>query len=237
MSGLVPVSAAAESNPVAIPVARPYGASPAGALTGAPAKADRQGPLGFADMVDIINPLQQIPIVGDIYRSISGDEISDGARYAGSALYGVALGGPIGMGAFMASTMVSQFAEEQGLFSSKQPSMEQGAMAFEPVLHAEQAASPGIVDLAADLSVDPAAEQAAEHTDAALGVPAEVDGDTLMKWLKSQARGTISASADTDSAVPADLGGMAAHPSNRLPLNVLKVLQERHMGLILDEPT
>jgi hypothetical protein len=46
----------------------------------------------FKDFLDIINPLQQLPIVGTIYRSLTGDTISAGARMAGGAL----MGGPIG---------------------------------------------------------------------------------------------------------------------------------------------
>ena len=48
--------------------------------------------LTFADLLDIINPLQHIPIVSTIYRALTGDEISPAARIAGGALFG----GPIG---------------------------------------------------------------------------------------------------------------------------------------------
>ena len=48
---------------------------------------------GFADLLDMINPLQHIPIVNSIYRELSGDEIGVGARLAGGALFG----GPIGL--------------------------------------------------------------------------------------------------------------------------------------------
>ncbi|MBI3441170.1 MAG: hypothetical protein HY052_05125 [Proteobacteria bacterium] len=41
---------------------------------------------------DIINPLQHIPVIGSIYRHITGDEISPMAHLAGDTLYG----GPIG---------------------------------------------------------------------------------------------------------------------------------------------
>lgn len=47
---------------------------------------------GFADLVDIINPLQHIPVVGHVYRKMTGDEISPPAQFIGSALYG----GPLG---------------------------------------------------------------------------------------------------------------------------------------------
>ncbi|MEE8506676.1 MAG: hypothetical protein V3S40_10725 [Kiloniellales bacterium] len=46
----------------------------------------------FADFLDIINPLQHIPIVSTIYRAITGDEISGPARILGGFLFG----GPIG---------------------------------------------------------------------------------------------------------------------------------------------
>jgi len=48
--------------------------------------------LSFSDLVDVINPLQHIPLVSSAYRAITGDEISAPARVAGSALYF----GPIG---------------------------------------------------------------------------------------------------------------------------------------------
>jgi hypothetical protein len=47
----------------------------------------------FSDFLDIINPLQHIPVVNDIYREITGDKIGVGARLAGGTLYG----GPIGL--------------------------------------------------------------------------------------------------------------------------------------------
>ncbi|MEX2618525.1 MAG: hypothetical protein WD767_20765 [Alphaproteobacteria bacterium] len=50
--------------------------------------------LTFGDFLDIINPLQHIPIVSTIYRALTGDEIAPGARIAGGALFG----GPIGAG-------------------------------------------------------------------------------------------------------------------------------------------
>gem|GEM_PF-2011181 len=54
---------------------------------------DKESGFGFADILDIINPLQHIPIISTAYRMITGDEISTGARIAGGTLYG----GPLGM--------------------------------------------------------------------------------------------------------------------------------------------
>lgn len=47
----------------------------------------------FKDIIDSVNPLQQVPIVGSLYRSLSGDTISAASRLAGGAL----LGGPVGL--------------------------------------------------------------------------------------------------------------------------------------------
>lgn len=51
----------------------------------------------FWDVLDIVNPLQHIPVVGNIYRSITGDEISNVARVAGDALYGGVVGAAFGV--------------------------------------------------------------------------------------------------------------------------------------------
>ena len=48
--------------------------------------------LGFQDVLDAINPLQQLPIISSIYRETSGETISAASRMIGGAL----LGGPIG---------------------------------------------------------------------------------------------------------------------------------------------
>ena len=49
-------------------------------------------------LVDIINPLQHIPVVNTLYRHFTGDEISPAAKIAGGTLYG----GPVGGGLALA---------------------------------------------------------------------------------------------------------------------------------------
>ena len=56
----------------------------------------------FLDFLDIINPLQHIPLVATLYREITGDEIDPGSRLVGSALYG----GPIGAVTSLINVMV-----------------------------------------------------------------------------------------------------------------------------------
>jgi hypothetical protein len=47
---------------------------------------------GFTDVLAAINPLQHLPIIGSIYRAITGDTIGNAARVVGDTLYGGAIG-------------------------------------------------------------------------------------------------------------------------------------------------
>lgn len=61
------------------------------------------GHFSFKDLVDIVNPLQHVPIIGSIYRYLTGDEPSGGARIVGDTIYG----GPIGFGVSVVSSVLS----------------------------------------------------------------------------------------------------------------------------------
>lgn len=69
-----------------------------------PAEPPASADFGFADFLDVINPLQHIPIVSTIYRAITGDTISPAANVMGSALFG----GPAGVFAAAATEMFSE---------------------------------------------------------------------------------------------------------------------------------
>ena len=43
---------------------------------------------GFGDLIDIVNPLQHVPIVATIYRNLTGDQIGMAPRMIGGALWG-----------------------------------------------------------------------------------------------------------------------------------------------------
>jgi hypothetical protein len=60
------------------------------------------GHFSFKDLLDIVNPLQHIPVVGSIYRYLTGDEPSGGARIVGDSIYG----GPIGFGVSVVGSML-----------------------------------------------------------------------------------------------------------------------------------
>ncbi|PWC81297.1 hypothetical protein TSH100_27415 [Azospirillum sp. TSH100] len=62
--------------------------------------ADRMS-VGFDDLLDAVNPLQQLPVVGSVYREATGEDISIPARLAGGFLFG-GLPGLIGSAAMVA---------------------------------------------------------------------------------------------------------------------------------------
>lgn len=62
--------------------------------------ADRMS-VGFDDLLDVVNPLQQLPVVGSVYREATGESISIPARLAGGFLFG-GLPGLIGSAAMVA---------------------------------------------------------------------------------------------------------------------------------------
>jgi hypothetical protein len=58
---------------------------------------------GFKDLLDIVNPLQHLPVIGSVYRYLTGDELSGGARIVGDTIYG----GPIGFGVGVVTTLLA----------------------------------------------------------------------------------------------------------------------------------
>ena len=58
----------------------------------------------FFDFLDIINPLQHIPLISNIYREMTGDTLDPAPRVLGGTLFG----GPIGL----IASIISVFVEE-----------------------------------------------------------------------------------------------------------------------------
>jgi len=58
----------------------------------------------FSEVLDIINPLQHLPFIGDIYRNFTGDKLSPVAKIIGNTIYG----GGIGALASIASAAIEE---------------------------------------------------------------------------------------------------------------------------------
>ena len=66
----------------------------AAAPAAAAASAPQTGAFGisFGDLLDVINPLQHIPVISTLYRHLTGDKIGTPEKIAGDTLYGGAIG-------------------------------------------------------------------------------------------------------------------------------------------------
>ena len=69
--------------------------------------ADSDLHFSFDDLLDIVNPLQHLPVVGTLYRAITGDHIKTPEKIAGDTLYG-------GLWGFVSSVADTAFASLTG---------------------------------------------------------------------------------------------------------------------------
>ena len=61
-----------------------------------------QDGMSFLDFLDVINPLQHIPLISTLYRSVTGDEIDPASKLMGGSLYW----GPIGAVTSLVDVMI-----------------------------------------------------------------------------------------------------------------------------------
>jgi len=83
-----------------------YDAKDESALAYQPTRAIAQGKdqFGFGDLVDMINPLHHVPVVGHFYREMTGDQIKPISRIMG----GAAFSGPFGVASALIDTVAVQ---------------------------------------------------------------------------------------------------------------------------------
>jgi hypothetical protein len=96
----------------------------------------------FRDALDIINPLHHVPVVGTLYRALTGDELAPGSRILGGTLFG-------GIGGFV-TALANAIVEDQT-----------GSDIGDKVLAFFQGDAPPHQNLAASSAISAAAEPAA----------------------------------------------------------------------------
>lgn len=220
------------------------------AVHAARARADGQtgveDGMGFGDFVDLINPLQHLPLVSEVYRNVTGDQISDGARHAGHALYGLALGGPLGMagmlGYAMAGSAVSHALKEPGAPEVPRTMAEPSLPAAKP--QASAAADGASAAPQRSPAEEPLGVHVARARDSAPARPVNlthwltdpaVISAPMAKPASGAARTSPRAEAASSAPVqPPALDAVLAHPANRLPLDVLETLRSRHQDMTRD---
>ena len=75
----------------AAPVAAPTATKPAAKEGG------EAGGTSFGSVLSMLNPLQYVPVVGMIYRGVTGDTIPEPVRIAGGLAFSALTGGPVGI--------------------------------------------------------------------------------------------------------------------------------------------
>ncbi len=71
--------------------------------------------ISFGDVLDVINPLHHVPVVGTVYRAVSGDELTGASRVLGGLLYGGPIGFVMGMANAVLSDTTGKTADEHAL--------------------------------------------------------------------------------------------------------------------------
>jgi hypothetical protein len=72
-----------------IPNTAPVSVQPASTAVATAATKKHTGfELSFDNLLDIVNPLQHLPVIGTLYRAITGDKIAAPEKIAGGALFG-----------------------------------------------------------------------------------------------------------------------------------------------------
>jgi hypothetical protein len=138
--------------------------------------------LTFDDLIDFINPLHHLPVIGALYREFTGDQIKPALQIAGGTLFG----GPSG---FVSSTFQVLFEEMTGddvlgngmaMLGLKEPEGKAANAAFAPVeapVSAVAEATPAVTTV----------DKAAAPTDA-VGIPMTISAaqDAYLRALAAQ---------------------------------------------------
>ncbi|MEI9996163.1 MAG: hypothetical protein WDM91_16325 [Rhizomicrobium sp.] len=186
----------------------PTAAGPAAAAASAAASTDPDDHgFSFADALDIVNPLQHIPVVSTLYRKITGDQIKTFPKLAGDTLYGGAMG-------FAGSLADSIFTKITG------KSFGDTALAYAQHLLDSSAPATGVAEAAPAAKAQPIDTTATPvaSTAPALSAPAEVQPAALDTLMVPGQDTLIQALAGKDSALSVALRATEAY---RRSLNVV----------------
>ncbi|HWD26842.1 MAG TPA: hypothetical protein VG387_06735 [Rhizomicrobium sp.] len=101
---IAPITVDPVRQPAAAATAAAQATLPAASPTASNDDSDGGGDFGgisFHDVLDAINPLQHLPVIGTLYRDLTGEQIKPFPKAAGDLLYG----GPLGFVGSIADTV------------------------------------------------------------------------------------------------------------------------------------
>jgi hypothetical protein len=150
--------------------------------------------LTFDDVIDVVNPLQHIPVVSTVYRWLTGDTISPAAELAGGALYGGVVGFAASAGMIAVDGLTGGATDQQFMVSLLGPS---------PFADDTEnmAAAPAPASEATTAAIDPAAVPTPAND---AGMPTS-RGAGLATAALADAAGASSEPAPGLQEIPADL--------------------------------
>lgn len=202
-------------------------------LARAEGRAPKGQELSFGDLVDTLNPLQHLPLIGSAYRALTGDTMSAPAKVTGAAIYG----GPAGAVASVMGEAIDPTKPAQT------PDKPEPALAFAaPSQAAAQNAEENAAQIAApDAAAHVAAKTAANDTlttasvvkSAASPAPAgpplpKLSSEAFDALIRSFPQGGLSAPAADKAAT--------ATPVPSMPTASLTAKEEASTPLTLTPP-
>ncbi|MBC8339478.1 MAG: hypothetical protein H8E39_12390 [Alphaproteobacteria bacterium] len=188
----------------------------------------------FLDFIDIINPLQHIPIVSTFYREMTDDTLDPGSRVLGGTLFF----GPIGTVATLANVLVDDATGKDlgehvmAMFEGEQPNQPPGQPEVSDAAPSQTALAGPLTAPASGEAVDPVtawaiAEASYRQTAAGKTAPRTNPGPqtgqqqaslpetiSVAEWARSEAsyRQGISKTAPKSAAAPAAPANSAQIP-------------------------
>jgi len=153
-----------------------------------PTKPAGDHPSFFRQLLSELNPLQYVPVVGTIYRAVTGDTIPESARIAGSLVVSGLIGGPVGLAASVGITLLEQLTgvDPEKLGDKLLANLGIGSSAHSTAPVAVAASSPTVP--AAPAATTP---EAASNTPATAWSPAQYQAYDVARF----ASGTLSQGA------------------------------------------
>ena len=173
--------------------------------SGTPAPGGAQDEqLSFWDLLDIINPLQHLPMISSVYRRITGDEIQPAMQFLGGMLYG---------GVFSAATAVASMIVED--VSGRDIGEHVVAMLFGDD---EPPAEDGVPVMVAEI---------AENKSLATGEPLSLLGAETPRMLAAPRPPWIDlAIAEAEAAMPAAGRNLPVMQPASIPLAMIEALDK-----------
>jgi hypothetical protein len=196
-------------------------------LARAEGRAPKGEELSFGDIVDTLNPLQHLPLVGQAYRALTGDSISATAKVTGAAIYG----GPFGAVASIATEAVSadQTARTKQASPALALQLPGDSKNAAPDVAAKTAAFSPAGDTLMTGSLAVPAAKPAPAAQAASGQPSsgplpKLSAEAFDALIRSFPAGAVSAGTASANAISSPTIGNAALPSaapTGMPLSLL----------------